>query len=197
MKISTKIATAFIRFYQICLSPLKPACCRFTPSCSAYTLEAIKKFGVLRGCFLGAGRILRCQPLCKAGYDPVPEVFPTKKYRITLASIALVLISLFGVYSYKLTNNTPENTLKTTEQVIENKQETKINTSTRFLLWIINFYQVNISHRIPGKCRYNPSCSAYAKQALMKYGALKGSWLTIKRILRCNPWGGSGDDPVP
>ena len=48
-----------------------------------------------------------------------------------------------------------------------------------------------------GRCRYEPSCSAYALEALQKHGALKGSWLAIKRICRCNPWGGCGHDPVP
>lgn len=195
MKLSTKLATYLIRFYQICISPLKPACCRFTPSCSAYTMEAIKKFGVIRGSYLGFLRILRCQPLCKAGYDPVPEVFPTKKFYTFFFSVLFLI--LIGIGFYASTRYDPFSTEKTTEQLIENKQKTKINAPTRFLLWIINYYQVNISHRIPGKCRYTPSCSAYAKQALLKYGALKGSWLTVKRILRCNPWGGSGFDPVP
>lgn len=48
-----------------------------------------------------------------------------------------------------------------------------------------------------GRCRYEPSCSAYALEALQKHGALKGSWLAIRRICRCNPWGGCGHDPVP
>lgn len=195
MKITTRLATSLIRFYQVCLSPLKPACCRFTPSCSAYTMEAIKKFGVIRGSFLGFLRILRCQPFCKSGFDPVPKVFPTKKFYTFLFSVLFLILIGMGIHAS--TKYDPYLSEKTTEQLIENKQKTKINTPTRFLLWIINFYQVNISHRIPGKCRYTPSCSAYAKQALLKYGALKGSWLTVKRILRCNPWGGSGYDPVP
>lgn len=197
MKITTYLATSLIRFYQVCLSPLKPACCRFTPSCSAYTMTAIKKFGVIQGSFLGFLRILRCQPLCKAGYDPVPDVFPTKKFYIFIFSVLFSF--LIGMGFYMSSNYDPLSNLseKETQQLIEKKQELKINSPTRFLLWIIHFYQVNISHRIPGKCRYTPSCSAYAKQALLRYGALKGSWLTVKRILRCNPWGGSGDDPVP
>ncbi len=50
---------------------------------------------------------------------------------------------------------------------------------------------------LPASCRYVPTCSQYAIEALQKYGALKGGWLAIKRICRCHPWGGSGYDPVP
>jgi len=61
-----------IRFYQRNLSPLHPPCCRFTPTCSQYALEAIRKYGALKGGYLALRRILRCHPLCKGGYDPVP-----------------------------------------------------------------------------------------------------------------------------
>jgi len=61
-----------IRLYQRFLSPLLPATCRFTPSCSQYAVEAIEKHGVLKGCTLAAWRILRCNPLSKGGDDPVP-----------------------------------------------------------------------------------------------------------------------------
>lgn len=54
-----------------------------------------------------------------------------------------------------------------------------------------------ISPMLPPACRYTPTCSQYAIEALRKYGPLKGSWLAIKRICRCHPWGGSGYDPVP
>ena len=64
--------TALIRFYQICISPLKPSCCRFTPTCSQYALEAIEKYGALKGGWLAFRRILRCNPFHKGGYDPVP-----------------------------------------------------------------------------------------------------------------------------
>ena len=61
-----------IRFYQRAISPWLPPSCRFTPTCSQYAVEAISKYGVLKGCWLGFKRILRCNPLCKGGYDPVP-----------------------------------------------------------------------------------------------------------------------------
>lgn len=62
-----------IRFYQRNISPYRPACCRFTPTCSAYALEAIQKYGALKGGFLAFKRILRCNPFYKGDlYDPVP-----------------------------------------------------------------------------------------------------------------------------
>lgn len=67
----------------------------------------------------------------------------------------------------------------------------------KFLILIIKFYQGAISPHFPPACRYTPTCSAYAVEALRKYGAIKGSWLAIKRIARCHPLGGSGYDPVP
>lgn len=61
-----------IRFYQKYISPLHPACCRFTPTCSQYALEAIQKYGPGKGVLLSIKRILRCNPYSKGGYDPVP-----------------------------------------------------------------------------------------------------------------------------
>jgi len=66
-----------------------------------------------------------------------------------------------------------------------------------FLIGLIRVYQKCISPLFPDCCRYTPSCSQYGIEALRLHGALKGSWLTIKRICRCHPWGGSGYDPVP
>jgi putative membrane protein insertion efficiency factor len=67
----------------------------------------------------------------------------------------------------------------------------------KFLISLIRIYQVTISPLMPPSCRYTPSCSSYGIESLMKYGPFKGGWLTIKRIASCNPWGGSGYDPVP
>lgn len=69
----SKILIKLIRFYKKCISPFKPACCRFTPTCSEYAIEAIKVHGSLKGTALAIYRVLRCNPLCRGGYDPVPE----------------------------------------------------------------------------------------------------------------------------
>ncbi|WP_455081983.1 membrane protein insertion efficiency factor YidD [Porphyromonas endodontalis] len=61
----------------------------------------------------------------------------------------------------------------------------------------IHFYRGAISPLFPPSCRFTPTCSQYALEALRKHGPIKGAWLAIWRILRCNPWGGSGYDPVP
>jgi putative membrane protein insertion efficiency factor len=62
---------------------------------------------------------------------------------------------------------------------------------------LVKFYQIFISPLFPSSCRYTPTCSNYTIEALKKHGLIKGGWLSIKRILSCNPWGGSGHDPVP
>jgi putative membrane protein insertion efficiency factor len=58
-------------------------------------------------------------------------------------------------------------------------------------------YRMLISPVLPNACRFEPSCSRYALHALARHGALKGTWLSVKRIARCHPWGGGGYDPVP
>lgn len=66
------------------------------------------------------------------------------------------------------------------------------------LIFLVRFYQICLSPlKGAGTCRFTPTCSQYALEALRKYGPFKGSWLAIKRICRCHPWGGSGYDPVP
>jgi putative membrane protein insertion efficiency factor len=67
-----RAAFSAIRFYQRAVSPHFPAVCRYYPSCSAYALEAIAKYGLLKGAFLAFKRFLRCHPLHEGGYDPVP-----------------------------------------------------------------------------------------------------------------------------
>lgn len=61
-----------VRFYQVCLSPLKPPSCRFTPTCSQYAIEALRKYGPIKGLYLTVRRLLRCHPWGGSGYDPVP-----------------------------------------------------------------------------------------------------------------------------
>lgn len=68
---------------------------------------------------------------------------------------------------------------------------------TRLLILPIRFYQKYVSPLTPPSCRFTPTCSQYAVEALQKHGALKGTYLAVRRILRCHPWGGSGYDPVP
>ena len=65
------------------------------------------------------------------------------------------------------------------------------------MLLPIRFYQIAISPLLGPSCRFTPTCSEYARQALIKHGPFKGLWLAVWRILRCNPRGGSGYDPVP
>ena len=69
----SKILIKLIELYRKNISPRKIPCCRFTPTCSAYAIEAIQKRGAFVGTLLSIWRILRCNPLCKGGYDPVPE----------------------------------------------------------------------------------------------------------------------------
>ena len=64
-----------VRFYRRFISPLTPPCCRFTPTCSAYAVNAAERFGIIKGTVLAVWRILRCNPFCRGGYDDVPEEF--------------------------------------------------------------------------------------------------------------------------
>lgn len=67
-----KVAILVVKFYQFCIRPLLPNACRYNPSCSHYSIEAIKKYGALKGGWLGLKRIARCHPWGGQGYDPVP-----------------------------------------------------------------------------------------------------------------------------
>ena len=68
---------------------------------------------------------------------------------------------------------------------------------SNILTALVRFYRKFISPITPASCRYHPTCSAYMLEAIKLYGPFKGTWLGIKRIARCHPWGGSGYDPVP
>jgi putative membrane protein insertion efficiency factor len=67
----------------------------------------------------------------------------------------------------------------------------------RLLILLARAWQLGPSTVLPPTCRYQPSCSAYAIEAIKRYGAARGGWLALRRLLRCHPWGGSGLDPVP
>lgn len=78
-----------------------------------------------------------------------------------------------------------------------------MNLTQRVLLVMLRAYQLCISPALSvifgptGGCRYSPTCSCYAREAVQTHGAIHGSWLAAKRVCRCHPWGGSGEDPVP
>ena len=67
-----RVLLAMVKFYRVAISPYRPSCCRFYPTCSQYAREAIEKYGALKGGYLSLRRILRCNPFHKGGYDPVP-----------------------------------------------------------------------------------------------------------------------------
>ncbi len=72
-----------------------------------------------------------------------------------------------------------------------------INALKWLIIGMVKLYQAMLSPLLPMACRYHPSCSEYAIQAIQQHGAFKGFYLAIKRISRCQPWGGKGYDPVP
>ena len=73
----SRLLVTIVRFYQLTLSAVLGNRCRFYPSCSQYTIEAIQKFGPVKGVVMGSRRILRCQPFCEGGFDPVPDTSPS------------------------------------------------------------------------------------------------------------------------
>ena len=77
-----RLCILLIRFYRKFISPIKPPCCRFTPTCSAYALDAFYHRGFFVGFGLTVARILRCNPFCKPGYDPVPRGYPRKRINL-------------------------------------------------------------------------------------------------------------------
>ena len=68
-----KLLIQFVRCYQVAISAKRPPCCKYMPTCSAYAIEALERFGAFKGSALAIWRILRCNPLSRGGYDPVPE----------------------------------------------------------------------------------------------------------------------------
>lgn len=191
-----------VLFYRKFISPCLPKnCCRYTPSCSQYALDALETHGAIYGAWLTFKRLLRCSPFGGSGYDPVPPALTPEKrrkfYKKVLILCALVLI-LAGVVFIEKAARTPAFLPLTAEDyAAEKRDRAQFNPAVRFLRWIILSYQDNISPRLPKSCRYTPSCSQYGLQAIEKYGAVQGSWLTLKRIVRCNPWSDGGNDPVP
>lgn len=65
------------------------------------------------------------------------------------------------------------------------------------LIWLVRAYQLLVSPFLPPSCRFHPSCSHYAVEALERHGPIRGTWLAVRRILRCHPWHPGGHDPVP
>lgn len=87
-------------------------------------------------------------------------------------------------------------TLKTL-RTLKNSPTLTPQTMRHLFILPIRFYQLCISPLFPPACRFTPTCSAYAIEAIMKHGVIRGTWLALKRLSRCHPWGGSGYDPVP
>lgn len=79
----------------------------------------------------------------------------------------------------------------------KNNHINKWRWATAPFIFLVHFYKAAISPFTPQSCRYEPTCSQYTIEALQKHGLFKGGWLSAKRILSCNPWGGQGYDPVP
>lgn len=75
------VLVALVRFYRGAISPHFRSCCRYTPTCSQYAIEALERFGAMKGTILAVWRILRCNPFCGSGYDPVPDTFRLVRYR--------------------------------------------------------------------------------------------------------------------
>ncbi|GGP25682.1 membrane protein insertion efficiency factor YidD [Silvimonas amylolytica] len=68
---------------------------------------------------------------------------------------------------------------------------------SRLIILLLQIYRYTLSPLLGARCRFTPSCSQYAIEAVTRYGAVKGGWLTMRRLVRCHPWGGHGHDPVP
>jgi putative membrane protein insertion efficiency factor len=91
----------------------------------------------------------------------------------------------------------PGGTLKPTTVLPSSALRSANPVSVRLALAVIRGYQLLIRPLLTGSCRYLPTCSEYAAEAIVTHGALRGGWLAVKRVLRCHPFGGAGLDPVP
>ena len=80
--------------------------------------------------------------------------------------------------------------------VLSQRRES-LSILARFMIACVRIYQQTLGPVMGGHCRFTPTCSFYAIEALQTHGAFKGGWLTLRRLLRCQPWGGMGHDPVP
>lgn len=143
----------------------------------------------------------------REAYRVHKSILPKEGYRIFINYVAKEILSFSTIEKSLVTvlekiaaaGNNDKSTHCEQEQTSFVKKVLhifKAIISFPFIL-LIKFYQICISPLKPPTCRFTPTCSAYAVQAIKKYGPLKGGWLALKRILRCNPWGGSGYDPVP
>jgi putative membrane protein insertion efficiency factor len=92
-RLTTRILLAPLRFYRSAISPLRPPACRYTPSCSAYAVEAIERFGAARGSWLALRRLLRCHPFHAGGHDPVPVSVDTGDAAAIVAPSAVASVA--------------------------------------------------------------------------------------------------------
>ena len=91
----------------------------------------------------------------------------------------------------------PRDGLTLTDKLQRTRNTEDARLANRCLMGMVRAYQLVISPVLPPSCRYEPSCSQYALEALQRHGPIRGGWLALRRIARCHPWGSSGYDPVP
>ena len=84
-----------------------------------------------------------------------------------------------------------------TAAATEEKRRGRVSVFAWPLIGLVRLYQLTLGHFMGGHCRFHPTCSQYSLEALKTHGAIRGGWLTMRRVLRCHPFGGAGFDPVP